>query len=100
MPREENLLKRRDLDSLTAVERAFQAGPLAESLDRAPVIERRRGLAREEFEHEYREQGRPVVLEGFAADWPSVRTWPFDGLAQRSASVPSIVASYSSQPSP
>jgi hypothetical protein len=97
MPREENLLKRRDLDSLTAVERAFQVGPLAESLDRAPVIERRRGLAREEFEREYRKQGRPVVLEGFAADWPSVRTWTFDGLAKRCGSVPVIVSSYSSK---
>jgi Cupin-like domain len=93
---EENLLKRRDLDSLKAVERAFHVGPLAESLDSAPLLERRR-LTPEAFEREYRNQGRPVILERYAADWPSVRSWSFDSLAERCGSVPVVVDSYSSK---
>ncbi|MGC0315920.1 cupin-like domain-containing protein [Kitasatospora acidiphila] len=94
---EQNYLKRRDLDSLKAVEAAFQAGPLAEALDAAPDIERRRGLSLAEFERDYRSQGRPVVLEGHAADWPAVRTWSFEALAERCGTVPVVVDSYSSR---
>lgn len=94
---EENMLKRCDLDSLTEIERAFHVGPLVEALASAPGIERCRGLTLEEFEREYRKQGRPVVLEGFAADWPSVRTWSFNNLAQRCGSVPVMVNSYTSR---
>ncbi|MFD5543273.1 cupin-like domain-containing protein [Streptomyces sp. NPDC127079] len=94
---EPNYLKRRDVESLRAVEAAFRAGPLAESLASAPDIERRRGLSREEFDSEYRAKGRPVVLEGYAARWPSVRTWSFDSLAERCGSVPVVVDSYSSK---
>lgn len=97
MPIEENLLKRRDLDSLKSVEAAFRTGPLADMLDAAPDIERRTGLTLEEFETEYRKQGRPVVLEGFAADWPSVHHWTFDSLAERCGSVPVVVDSYNSK---
>jgi hypothetical protein len=93
---EQNYLKRRDLDSLKKVEAAFHSGPLAEALESAPDIERRRGLTREEFDAEYREPGRPVVLEGYAADWPSVRTWSFAGLAERCGDVPVVVDSYNS----
>ncbi|MEW2301466.1 cupin-like domain-containing protein [Streptomyces sp. NPDC006655] len=94
---EPNYLKRRDVESLRAVEAAFRAGPLAESLASAPDIERRRGLSREEFDSEYRAKGRPVVLEGYAARWPSVRTWSFDSLAERCGAVPVVVDSYSSK---
>ena len=94
---EENYLKRRDLDSLKAVEAAFHTGPLAESLVAAADIERRSGLTREEFDSEYRGKSRPVVLEGYVAHWPSVGTWSFDGLAERCGSVPVVVDSYSSR---
>jgi hypothetical protein len=94
---EDNLLKRRDLDSLQAVETAFHSGRLAETLASAPDIERRTGLTLAEFEHEYRLPGRPVVLTGYAADWPAVRTWSFENLAGRCAHVPVVVDSYSSR---
>ncbi len=97
MSAEQNYLKRRDIASLKAVEAAFHSGPLAEVLDAAPDIERRSGLTREAFDKEYREQGRPVVLEGYAADWPSVRTWTFDNLAERCGDVSVVVDSYNSK---
>lgn len=93
---ERNLLKRRDLDALKTVEAAFRDGPLAELLATAPELERRSGLTREEFEQEYRFKGRPVVLDGYAANWPSVRGWTFRNLAERCADVPVVVDSYSS----
>lgn len=93
---EPNLLKRRDVDALKTVEAAFHSGPLADLLPSAPELERRSGLTKEEFEREYRFQGRPVVLEGYAADWPSVRDWTFRNLAERCADVPVVVDSYSS----
>lgn len=93
---EPNYLKRRDLDSLRAVEAAFTSGPLAEALETAPDIERRTDLTHEEFDAEYRAKGRPVVLEGYAANWPSVRDWTFDNLAERCGDVPVVVDSYSS----
>ncbi|MER6098216.1 cupin-like domain-containing protein [Streptomyces sp. NPDC001728] len=97
MQTERNLLKRRDIDALGTVEAAFHSGPLAELLDSAPELERRGGLTLEEFEREYRLQGRPVVLEGYASDWPSVRDWTFQNLAGRCADVPVVVDSYSSK---
>lgn len=97
MQTEQNLLKRRDIDALKTVEAAFHSGPLAELLDSAPELERRSGLTREEFEQEYRLKGRPVVLAGHAADWPSVRGWTFENLADRCADVPVVVDSYSSK---
>jgi hypothetical protein len=96
VPVDRNLLKRRDLQSLKTVERAFPVGALADALASAPELERRR-LSAEEFEHEYRRKQRPVVLEGYVEDWPSVRTWSFEALAQRCGSVPVVVDSYSSQ---
>ncbi|WP_405009329.1 cupin-like domain-containing protein [Kitasatospora sp. NBC_01539] len=93
---EPNYLKRRDLASLKAVEAAFHQGPLAEAYASAPDIERRSGIGREEFDAEYRAKGRPVVLEGYAADWPSVRTWSFEHLAERCGSLPVVVDSYNS----
>ncbi|MFG2223429.1 cupin-like domain-containing protein [Streptomyces sp. NPDC048644] len=97
MQTERNLLKRRDIDALTTVAAAFRSGPLAGLLDSAPELERRSGLTREEFEREYRFRGRPVVLDGYAADWPSVRHWTFQNLADRCADVPVVVDSYRSE---
>lgn len=95
MQREENLLKRRDIDTLRMVEQAFNAGPLAEVLGDAPLLERRGDMTLEQFERLYRGR-RPVILEGYAADWPSVRTWSFDSLAERCGHVSVVVNSYTS----
>lgn len=97
MPTVANLLQRRDTEAMETVERAFQVGALAEALESAPDIERRSGLTAKEFEWEYRRESRPVVLEGYAADWPSVRTWSFDNLAERCGSAPVTVNGYNSK---
>lgn len=94
---DENVLRRRDLDSLARVERMFHSGPLAKRLADAPQIERRHGLTREQFDEQYRRPLRPVVLEGHAADWPSVRTWTFEGLAERCGSARVTIDSYNSR---
>jgi hypothetical protein len=93
----DNMLNRRDLDTLTAIEQAFLEGPLAAALGSAPTLERRRDLTKAEFEREFRAQGRPVVLEGLAADWPATRTWTFENLAERCGTVPVVVNSYTSR---
>src|SRR3712207_1389328 len=93
---EDNILRRYDLASMTLVEDAFQHGPLAKAMAAAPSVERRRGISPEEFVREYRDRDRPVVLEGYVADWPAVRAWSFDHLAQRCGSVRVIVDSYTS----
>jgi ribosomal protein L16 Arg81 hydroxylase len=97
MHSEPNVLRRHDLESLTAIERAFHTGPLSEAVQSAPQLERRKGLTREEFDREYRHRMRPVVLEGFVEDWPSVQTWSFDHLAERCGSVRVIVDSYNTK---
>jgi ribosomal protein L16 Arg81 hydroxylase len=97
MHSEPNILRRHDLESLTAIERAFHTGPLSEAVKTAPEMERRKGLTLQEFEREYRHKMRPVVLEGFVEDWPSVQTWSFDHLAERCGSVRVIVDSYNTK---
>ena len=97
MKLEHNILKRRDLASLAVVENAFHIGPLAEAMQIAPNIERRRGLTKEQFEREYRQEKRPVILEGFVNDWPAVKNWSFDYLSQYCKSAKVTVNSYSSQ---
>lgn len=97
MNTEPNVLKRRDLASLTAVEAAFQNGPLADAFGTAPHIERRSNLTPEQFEREYRRAKRPVIMEGAAAEWPSVKTWTFESLSERCGSTRVVVNSYSSQ---
>ncbi|PRY41586.1 cupin-like domain-containing protein [Umezawaea tangerina] len=94
---EDNILRRHDRESQDAVEAGFQAGPLADALASAPVLETRSGLSKEEFDREYRERLRPVVLKGFVKDWPSVQTWSFEHLAQRCPDVQVTVNSYSSK---
>ncbi|MBA3774510.1 MAG: cupin-like domain-containing protein [Ramlibacter sp.] len=94
---EANVLKRRDVASLGAVEAAFREGPLAAALRAAPSIERRCGLGADAFEREYRRGLRPVVMQGAAADWPAVREWSFERLAERCGDTRVVVDSYSSQ---
>ncbi|WP_405164117.1 cupin-like domain-containing protein [Nocardia sp. NBC_01499] len=80
---ENNLLRRHDQESIDRVENGFRVGPLAEAVRSAPTLETRRGLSKSEFEQQYREQLRPVVLAGFAQDWTSVQTWSPEHLAAR-----------------
>lgn len=93
---DENVLRRRDRDSLARVEAAFQEGPLAEATRSAPEIEVRSGLSKAEFDEEYRRRQRPVILRGHVADWPAVRTWSMDWLAERCGDTMVVVDSYSS----
>lgn len=45
------------------------------------TVPRRRGLSPGEFKAEYMQPGLPVVLEGFASDWPCVGKWSLDYFA-------------------
>jgi len=93
---EDNILRRYDIDSTNLVEAAFTDGPLAEAPATAPAIERRKDISPAEFARDYRAKDRPVVLAGYVSDWPAVRTWSFDHLAQRVGDVKVIVDSYTS----
>jgi lysine-specific demethylase 8 len=46
-------------------------------------VDRIRNLSVEEFYERYFVTGRPVVLEGAAADWPAIKKWSPDYLLQR-----------------
>lgn len=89
-----NILKQRDRHSLSMIENAFLNGPLAQDF---PEIERRKGITAAQFETEHRKLSRPVVLEGYVNDWPSVQAWSFDALADKCADVHVTVDSYNSQ---
>ena len=52
-------------------------------LGREFQVERRRGLTPEQFRREYFVTGKPVVLEGIAAEWPAVKKWNFEYLVER-----------------
>lgn len=93
---DENVLRRRDRDSLARVEAAFHTGSLAAAAQAAPEIPSRTGLTKTEFDKEYRNGQRPVILRGHVADWPSVRTWTMQGLAERVGDTTVVVDSYSS----
>jgi hypothetical protein len=97
MSTDANVLRRRDVVSLGIIEQAFHTGPLAECLAAAPSIDHRRGLSVAQFVREYRDLKRPVVLEGLAADWPAVRTWSFEHLAERCGAAQVTIDSYRSK---
>jgi hypothetical protein len=47
-------------------------------------IERRAAVQRDEFEREYMAGiGKPVIVTDAAVNWPALRTWTFESLAQR-----------------
>jgi len=46
-------------------------------------VERRRGLTPEQFRTEYFLTGKPVVLEGAAAEWPAIKKWSPEYLLER-----------------
>ncbi len=97
MQSEINVLKRRDLASLSAVENVFHTGLLAGILPQVPDIERRQKLSRQEFEKNYRKTKRPVLLEGLAEDWPAVKKWSFEHLVESCGLAQVTVNSYNSK---
>ncbi|MEO8077652.1 MAG: cupin-like domain-containing protein, partial [Acidobacteriota bacterium] len=52
-------------------------------IGRTLPVERRRNLSPEQFRREYFMTGKPVVLEGIAAEWPAVKKWTFEYLLER-----------------
>jgi hypothetical protein len=59
--------------------RRVQGRPLGRTL----AVERKRNLSAAQFRREYFLTGKPVVLEGIAADWPAVQKWTFEYLLER-----------------
>ena len=47
------------------------------ALDLQP-IERRSGLTKQEFQQEYFNKNKPVILTDFTKDWPATQKWTFD----------------------
>jgi hypothetical protein len=91
-----NLLKNRDKASIDIIEANIRTGPLADAIRKAPEIERRRISSPEVFEHEFRNQSKPVILEGQLDHWPALKTWSFEYLAAKCGSTPVVVDSYNS----
>lgn len=46
-------------------------------------VDRRKNLGLEEFKRDYLGKGKPVIMEGQAADWACCKNWDFDYLAQQ-----------------
>ena len=92
-----NLLKNRDKATIDSIEASFREGVLRRALEQAPEIPRRSRLTVEEFERDYRRQGKPVVVEGLIEDWPSRRTWTFDVLDEKCGSASVVIDSYNSK---
>ena len=81
--------------NIPQIEQAFRDG-LMERIERqCPAVERRRGLSLDEFRTQYREQNKPVVLEGALSSWPAASKWTFDYLAAECGSVPVVIDHYS-----
>jgi hypothetical protein len=97
MLREANALKRFDKAGIAALDAAFSSGPLADAIDCAPEIPRRRGLSPRQFEQEHRRLQGPVLLEGMVGDWPAIRHWSFRHLAERCGSTVVTVDGYNSE---
>lgn len=94
---EMNVLKKRDLASLSVVENAFHTGLLASMLPGVPEIERRHKLSQQQFEDDYRKQKCPVIINGLTDAWPAIKKWNFNYLAERCGLTPVTVNSYSSK---
>jgi hypothetical protein len=66
-----------------AVERRLRAAAAHRTEGRVMAVDRRRGLSPEAFKREYFLTGKPVVLDGLAAEWPAVKKWTFEYLLER-----------------
>jgi pimeloyl-ACP methyl ester carboxylesterase len=90
-----NYLNSPDTESIAQIEASFASGLLHEAVETSPEIERRHKLSPEEFDTEYRSKFKPVVISGLMDDWPALRTWTFDLLAEKCGDVQVTVDSYS-----
>jgi hypothetical protein len=52
-------------------------------LPKSGRVERRSGLTQGEFLEQYYAANRPVVLTGMMDDWPAIRRWSLESLAER-----------------
>lgn len=93
----QNHLKRRDRETIDAIEASIRNGALRPVVERASPIERRVRLTAEEFTNEYRRRFEPVIVEGLMDDWPALRTWSFETLAERCGPASVVVDSYTSR---
>lgn len=94
---ETNMLKIRDRETIDKIEASFAGGVLGEAMRKAPEIERRRKLSLNEFVEEYRKKLKPVVVEGLMDEWPALKKWNWDYLAQKCANTSVVVDSYNSK---
>lgn len=94
---ETNMLKLRDRETIDRIETSFLSGVLSEAMRNAPEIERRRKLSTTEFVEEYRKKLKPVVVEGLMDEWPALKKWNWDYLAQKCGDASVVVDSYNSK---
>lgn len=94
---ETNMLKLRDRETIDRIEASFSSGILGEARRNAPEIDRRRKLSTTEFVEEYRKKLKPVVVEGLMDEWPALKKWNWDYLAQKCGDASVVVDSYNSK---
>ena len=75
-------LERRDADRWRKLERRLLADAASLPVGRVIDVDRCRDLTPEEFKERYFDTGVPVVLEGAASEWPAIRKWTPEYLAQ------------------
>ena len=97
MELEQNILKSRKRADIARIEASVRAGSLRTVVQNAPQIERLADLSPRVFAEEFRKQSKPVVIEGLMRDWPALKKWSFDYLAERCGSASVTVDSYDSQ---
>lgn len=92
-----NMLRGRDRATIDLLESSFRSGLLGEAMKSAGQIERRVKLSPQEFDQEFREKSRPVVIEGLMENWPALQKWSFDYLVRACGECSVTVDSYNSQ---
>jgi hypothetical protein len=64
-------------------------------------VDRRSGLSRKEFLHEYLRPGRPVIFTDMTRDWPAINKWTPDFFKEKYGNLPvSVYSSNYSKPGP
>jgi hypothetical protein len=92
-----NLLALRTREPIDKIEDSFANGILGDAMRKSPHIERRHRLTVAEFSEQYRKKLKPVVVEGLMDDWPALKKWSWDYLAQKCGSASVVVDSYNSK---
>lgn len=95
--KQQNGLKRFDKDGIAAIETAFREGVLADAAQRAPHIQRVRGVSAEDFAASYRKHRVPVLMEGTVDHWPALQKWSFTNLTNRCGERVVTVDGYNSE---